>query len=566
MSTNSPASGEQISADVVIIGAGVVGALAAYALKSKYGRSVALIDAGPRIDRVEALERFRASPGKGTNAPYENTSYAPQPVENHYDEYYIQEGPRVFQGLYLRGVGGSSWHWTGHAERHYPNDFTMRSSYGVGVDWPMKYSEILPYYLEVEREWGVAGDLQDYIGPDRYGKPYPLPKVPMSYSDLQMGAAAASVDFSYVSKGIPFGPTRLAYGPYPHSRNSIPYDGRPQCCGNASCRFLCPIAAKYDASIHVTKAELAGVRVFDQRVAYKVELDGDNRVSGIRYRRPDRSEGLAVGRRYILAAHAIETPKLLLISKSDRMPNGAANSSGMVGRNLLGTIDVNTQGLAPKPTFPYRGPVSATGGLKSLRDGKFRETHGAIATNFVNGAWNATLGPANRARDLIEKQGLFGTELAKALEDQASREVLLGSMVDVLPNPDNRIVPDDSKTDDLGIPRPKVSFKWDDYTDRGIDVARQMHRAIFDALGVPQDTRTEFDAEVETAIIAGTTVMGGEARDSVVDAQCRAHDHANLFIIGTCVYPTTGIVSPSLTAAALALRATEQIDQDLRKG
>lgn len=567
-----PAVAEEISAEVVIIGAGVVGALAAYVLKTRHNYDVALIDAGPRIDRVQALERLRASQKKGTNAPYENPWYAPYPNEGAVSNYYLQEGPKkfTFNGLFLRGVGGSSWHWTGHAERHYPNDFRMRSEYGVGVDWPMEYSEIVPYYEEVEREWGVAGSLADYIGPDRYGKEYPLPPVPMSYSDIQIGNAAATVDFSYQSKGLHFGPTRLAYGPYPHSRNSIPHDGRPQCCGNASCRFLCPIAAKYDASIHVTKAEQAGVRILDQRVVYRVDVGADNQVSGVRYLRPDRSEGRAVGRRYILAAHAIETPKLLLISRSERTPRGVANSSGMVGRNLIGTVDVNTQGLAPKPLYPYRGPVSATGGLKSLRDGPFRATHGAIATNFVNGAWDATLGPATYAKDLIDGNlsgpPLFGTALADKLKHDVARQLMLGSMIDVLPDPDNRIVPDESHADALGIPRPRISFRWDDYTERGVEVAHKMHQAVLDALGVPRKDQKPQKVEVETAIIVGTTVMGRDPRTSVVDSYCRSHDHRNLYVIGTGAYPTTGIVSPSLTAAALALRAVKQIHDEIPKG
>ncbi|MBP2300983.1 GMC family oxidoreductase [Azospirillum picis] len=564
MQHEHPAPVETIEADIIIIGSGVVGGLAAYELAREH--KVAVIDAGPRIDRVEAVERFRASPLKGTNAPYENPWYAPQPNEQDVRNYYIQEvgkGQQRFQGLFLRGVGGSSWHWTGHAERHYPNDFRMRSAYGVGVDWPIEYSEILPYYTRAEAEWGVAGDGTDYIGPDRHGESFPLPKVPMSYTDLTVGGKAATVDFSYTCEGRRFGPTRLAFGPYPHSRNSIPHDGRPQCCGNASCRFICPIAAKYDASVHVTKAEERGARVFDKRVVYHIEVGSDGLVTGLRYRHPDGWEGRAVGRRYILAAHAIETPKLLLMSTGEYSRRGVANSSDMVGRNLIGLADVNTQGYAPHATFPYRGPVSATGGLKSLRDGDFRATHGAIATNFVNGGWNATLGPADRVQDLIA-QGLFGEALNRTLRERTEREVMLGSMVDVLPNPNNRIVPDEKERDGLGFPRPRITFGWDDYTRRGIEVARQMHREVFKAL---QGTITEeITPAVETAIIVGTTVMGRSPAASVVDPQCRAHDHRNLFIIGTGVYPTTGIVSPSLTAAALALRAADQIHHELSLG
>lgn len=253
------------------------------------------------------------------------------------------------------------------------------------------------------------------------------------------------------------------------------------------------------------------------------------------------------------------------MSTGERTPKGVANSSDQVGKNLIALADVNTLGLAPKPTYPYRGPVSATGGLKALRDGDFRKEHAAIATNFVNGGWNATLGPAQRAQTLISK-GIFGAELAKALEEQTAREVVLGSMVDVLPIEGNCIVPDDARRDALGIPRPKVTFAWDDYTQRGIEVARKMHHAIFDAMEVPKDSRQEPEPALDSAVIAGTTRMGNDAKTSVVDSYCRAHDHQNLYIIGCGVYPTTGIVSPSMTAAALALRAADQIHANFGQG
>lgn len=552
MRNEEPVVAETLSADVIIIGAGVAGALAAWELAGK-GHKVLVLDAGPSIDRVEALERFRASSAKGSNAPYENTWYAPQPADNNPENYYLQNGPTSFLGQYVRGVGGTSWHWTGHAERHYPNDFQMLSAYGVGVNWPITYDVLLPYYQRVEAEWGVSGDPADYIGPDRHGEGFPLPRVPMSYLDHQVGQAAAAAGY--------------AFGPYPHARNSVPHDGRPQCCGNASCRYLCPIAAKYDASVHVVKAQARGARVLDKRVVYSIEVNDDERalISGVRYRHPDGWEGRATGKTYILAAHAIETPKLLLLSTSRRTPQGVANQSGQVGRNLIALADVNTMALAPKPLFPYRGPVSATGGLKSLRDGLFRQQHAAIATNFANGGWDAALGPANRAKALIAK-GIFGSELSARLADETAREVTLGSMVDVLPDPNNRIVPDATQKDGLGIPRPRITFGWDDYTRRGIEVARAMHLDILKAMGVDTTTAITPEPEVDTAVIAGTTRMGTEPTTSVVDGYCRSHDHRNLYIIGTGAYPTTGIVSPSMSAAALALRAAEQIHANAGQG
>jgi choline dehydrogenase-like flavoprotein len=541
---------EFLSADVVVVGAGVAGSMPAYEL-SRLGRSVLVLEAGPRIDRLDALRRFRASPGKASNSPYEDPYWAPQPNDDDPNAYYVQAGPMPFMGLFIRGVGGTSWHWTGHAERFAPSDFRMRTLYGVAVDWPISYDDLVPYYLRVEREWGVAGDPVNGIGPDRDGQVFPLPPVPLSYLDRQVAKAVSG--------------TGLEVGPYPHCRNSVAYDDRPQCCGNASCRFLCPIGAKYDASVHVHKAERLGARVADRRVVHRVEVGADGMVSGLRYRRADGVEGLATGRRYVVAAHAIETPKLLLMSVGERTPDGVANSSGQVGRNLMGQIDANTQALAPMPLYPYRGPVSATGGLKNFREGEFRRESAALATFFINGGFNATLGPAQRAQALIAR-GIFGVELNRRLADETMRELLLNSSAEVLPDPENRVVPDWDRRDAFGMPRPRIHFRMDAYTQRGVENAYALHERIMDAMGIRREDMARQAPSTSGAIIAGTARMGADPKTSVVNPYCRSHDHPNLYVIGTCSYPTTPIASPSMTAAALAIRAAEQIHAELNNG
>ena len=130
--------------------------------------------------------------------------------------------------------------------------------------------------------------------------PYPLPVVPRSYLDVQLGKAglkAVGVDSS----------------PVPHCRNSLPYADRPQCCGNSSCLPICPIGAKYDASVHVAMAQALRTRFMTNRVAVQVEVGADQKIAGIWYRNFDNGAngqlGVARGKTYVLAAHAVETPK-----------------------------------------------------------------------------------------------------------------------------------------------------------------------------------------------------------------------------------------------------------------
>ena len=189
--------------------------------------------------------------------------------------------------------------------------------------------------------------------------------------------------------------------PFPHGRNSVGFDGRPPCCGNASCVPICPIGAKYDASVHVAKAEAAGARVEPLAIAHEIVVGADRSVSAIRFKRPDGSVHEARGKIFVIAAHAIETPKLLLMS---RLPSGGtvANSSDQVGRNLLTQLDAGMIGLTRDKLYPYRGPVE-TSGIRELRDGDFRGMHGASGTSPSNEGWYRAIGPFKAAEQYAQQ-------------------------------------------------------------------------------------------------------------------------------------------------------------------
>ena len=552
------ANGEtRLEADVVIIGAGVAGATAAYEL-SRLGHRVLMIDAGPRIDRGSAVNIFRANPTKGNNSPYPQNAWAPVPDDLAPWSYYVQEGvaetaPNKFAGLYLKAVGGTTWHMTSHAERFYPNDFRMLKEYSVGVDWPISYADLEPHYTRAEREWGVSGETGVSISPERHGLPYPMGPIPPTYLDHRVAAAAATLG--------------LTVAPFPHGRNSQFYDDRPACCGNANCNAICPVAAKYDAGVHVAKAEALGARVLEKAVVYALDLMADtqdDRIEKVHFLRPDGSKGTATGKMFLLGAHAIETPKLLLMSKSARTPNGVANRSDQVGRNLMGQLDVTSVGLATYPVYPYRGPVSATSGILQYRDGPHRKDYAGFGTFILNGGPNPRLGPLTLADEGIAK-GLFGKALRDYVESNAARQVGINCSVEVLPLAENRVEPDEHKKDALGLPYPKITYTLPDYTTKGGDVAAKMQRDILVAMGAREKEITVTKA-TSTAIIAGTTRMGTDPAHSVVDGCCRSHDHRNLYIVGNGAFPTSTFSSPSLTTAALALRAAAQIAAAVNQG
>jgi choline dehydrogenase-like flavoprotein len=533
---------EQLSADVVFVGSGVAAAVAGAKL-AQAGVKVLFLEAGPKTTHGAALTLFKRSASKAQNAPYPTQPYAPQPDEADFGAYYVQAGPDEFRGQQTRVVGGTTWHWGGLAARFKPNDFRLKSNFGVGVDWPIGYDDLEPWYSLAEDEIGVGGDDGfDWGSPRKAG--YPMPKVPMSWADQVVGRAAASLGYTMA--------------PFPQARNTIWRDGRPQCCGNASCVPICPIQAKYDATVHLSKAERAGARIESQAVVSRIVIGADRKVSSVKFMRPDKSEGEVTGKIFVIAAHAIETPKLLLMSSDDAAPKGVANSSDQIGRNLMSQIDVGIQGLTRDPVYTYRGPVS-TGGLLELRDGPFRGDHCAAGISPSNEGWQRAIGPMTVAVQFI-KQGLRGDALKQAIRDNVSRQLLIGTSGEMLPDEYNRVGLAEEK-DSLGIPRPKIWFRYQDYTMRGLDMARKIQNDIMTALGATEVT--QLGPVADSAIMGGTTRMGDDPKTSVVDADLRAHDHANLFIVGSQVFPSITANAPTLTVAALSARLGATLVKEL---
>lgn len=241
------------SAAVVIVGAGVAGSLAAHALAQSC-LSVLVLDSGPRVTRGEIVENFRNSPAttRALTTPYPPKPWALAPF---YDEAgnaldYLQvDGPDgyAYQTDYLRLVDGTTWHWAGCAWRHLPNDFRLKSKYGVGRDWPIGYDDLEPYYYCAEVEMGVCGPDPSRGGEDLGSprqQPYPMDKMPLTYAGRALADAVAKhTGYRVVHE--------------PEARNTRPYDGRPTCAGNNNCMPICPIGAMYSGMDSVLKAERA---------------------------------------------------------------------------------------------------------------------------------------------------------------------------------------------------------------------------------------------------------------------------------------------------------------------
>ena len=531
---------DALNADVVVIGAGIAGSLAALKMV-KAGVSVLMLDSGPVIKRDEAVELFRQSPLKGDfTEPYPPKPWAPQPKFQPKDNnYLIQKGPDLYAAQYLRGVGGTTWHWAGQAFRLLPNDMKIKTLYGIGRDWPISYEDLEPYYTEAEIQMGVSGD--DALDSPR-SQPYPLPGIPLPYG------------FDRISKRI----SKLGYvlGIGPQARNSIPYDGRPACCGNNNCMPVCPIDAQYHGGISAHKAIEAGVRVIANAVVCKIEANDSGEIVAVHYLDADKVMHKVTGKRFVLTANGIESPKLLLMSTSEKYPNGIANSSGMVGRNLMDHPGTSVEFYADEPVYFGRGPMRP-GSINNLRDGEFRGERSALRIDVANTS------PVRYLTERLVRQGYYGKALNDKLTFQSERFIQLKCLLEMLPEPENRVVLSKTEKDEWGIPRLEVYYKFPEYVHRGYDQSMLDFQKIVKEMGGTDVVYSKRGVYDNNQHITGTMIMGSDPKDSVVDGDCRTHDHPNLFIAGTGIMPSASTVNSTLSGTALALRMADTVLKSL---
>lgn len=530
---------EQLAAEVVIVGSGVAGALCAYRLALS-GVKVLVLEAGPRITRKSVVRQFKKQPQLDLSAGFPNPDWAPRPDwGSGADPYIDQAGSTILHMEYLRVVGGTTWHWSGSALRLRPEDFGMYSRFRQGVDWPITYDQLETDYAEAEKELGVSGDPAADPGLPR-STPFPLPPVPPSYAEKWVAERLHSAGLSFTVR--------------PVARNTLPFDGRSQCAGFGTCSPICPTGAQYSAMVHVDKAQRLGVRVLENCRVDRLHADASGHIRSVAFSRPDGSTGIAQGTLFAIAANGIETPRLLLMSASDRYPQGLANSSGQVGRNFMDHPGLYVRMELPEAVYAGRGPITTRQCLNYC-EGSFRRSHAAWLMDTNN-----TLDLHTLAEQELSK-GLWPPELDNAIRRRAQHQFQIDAHMEQLPHADNRITLDWARRDRSGQPMIRLNYSYGDYEQAGFERIRGEFRTISLTLGARKAQLSEPFAHHH---LMGTTRMGTDPRRSVTDAHGRAHDHANLFLLGSSLFPTAGTANPTLTIAALALRTARAMLQKLR--
>ena len=495
-----------VEADLAIVGSGVCGLLAAWpALLA--GQRVVVLERGALKTHAEQVADGQWSAGVPGAQP--NNETAP--------------GTPPYPWSYVYGVGGSSLHWDGATPRFSAADFKMRSTYGVMADWPLSLAELKPYYSRAEQALGVAGAPPGGSAAADQPKPPPgarsLPPHPLSPMDKAVA------------------PHLHPFSPLPQARPSQPLQGRPACCGSATCE-LCPVDARFSA-LNGLKGVLDHPRLELRRETVAARLRtaaGGRRVEAIEAIAQSGERLLVRAQRYVLAASGFENPGILLRSGLQRPA---------VGRYLFDHAHTTLVVSLRRDLEPGHGDTLSTGLSEAFREGSFRSARsGAILIPFNPGA---SLGPLVAAGVAARNDGKQTRGEALAAW---TRQLPLDMLTEDVPQAGRRVTLS-PKRDSFGLPLNLIAYPPPTrYEHDGIEATAKRVRRALAPLGADE---IEIRPGPRGGHLLGTCRMGA-GDDAVVDPDQRHLDLDNLFVAGGSAFPTYGPVHPTLTIAALALR------------
>jgi glucose dehydrogenase len=525
---------EPQTAEVCIIGGGVAASMLAAQL-SHHGIGVLILEVGPRHDPAKRHDYMQQSL-YGEN-PWES--------DNPTRDLYTLAGPRRVYNLNdrrVKAVGGSGLHWGGMVARLHESDFELHRRYNMGIDWPISYHELEFYYTQAEEVIGVAGADAHPLTPWR-SRPYPMPPFPFSHSDRILKAA-------FDQLGIPLHHTSVA-------RTSVGYDGRPPCLSYAMCQ-ACPIFAKWTPDLLISQAEHSGkVAVKAQTRVIRLNTDDSGTVI-TSVTAVSQANGAPVTQDYrapifILAAHGIESTRLLLKSTSTEHPNGLGNRSGHVGKYFMEHPFVSGFGRLQERTYVERI------GFETAQSHYFYESaREQEGTAFILLLGNRQVqSPLDVINEELSQRLIWGDELKRVVQERYGFGATIGAIIEQLPYDSNQVTLDEQVRDDLGFPVPKLTYALDQARElRTMETASTVIRELFAAVGVSE---VKMRSGLAPGHHMGTCRMGDDPQSSVVDRNLKMHGVENLYIVGSSVFPTSGAGWPTLTVAALALRLAHHL-------
>lgn len=472
--------------------------------------------------------------------------YHPSPNVRQLDvDFPVNDRESPIAVSYFCAVGGSTILYSGHFPRLHPSDFRTATLDGVGQDWPISYRDLEPYYKLNDQMMGVSGLAGDPAYPPIENLLPPLP--------LGLGGERLAQGFNKL--GWHWWPSYSAI----LSRN---YKNREGCINLGPCNAGCAQGAKASTDITYWPETLRnGVRLITRARVSRLTVDKNLRVDGANYLDAGGEERWIGARVVILACNGIGTPRLLLNSRSEHFPQGLANSSDQVGRNLMLHPLGYVEGVFTEKIDGHLGPQGCC-----LLSQEFYETD--TSRGFVRGFTMQVLrgqGPVDTAVSGLLRQELpFGAGHHSGFEKTFAHTMGMGIITEDLPEPHNRVTLDSELTDGFGIRAPKVSYRLSDNTKKILAFGIQRGKEVMKAAG---SVREIGFGPVRMAgwHLMGTARMGYDPRSSVVNQWGQCHDVSNLFILDSSIFPTSGGVNPASTIGACALYISSRIRETFRE-
>jgi choline dehydrogenase-like flavoprotein len=539
-------------ADVVVIGSGASGGMAAYNLTQK-GVKVLLLDAGEEFDRryfwthtlpYQADARLR----KGDEPPRFFLDKKEQP-------YLTPEG-KPFDLMRVWGRGGKTNVWGRVSLRMSDLDFAAAERDGWGIPWPIRYADIAPYYDKAEQLMGVCGgtDDSDVLPGSKVLMPAPAPRC----GEVFLRKACDKLR-------IPIVAGRRANFTRPHR-------GFAPCHYCGACGQGCDTASFFSSADHLIPQalETGNLEIQANAVVARILVDASGRASGVQYfDRKTGAERQVKARVVVLGASAMDSTRILLNSKSTHFPNGLGNGSDQLGRNFCEQMMVHVRGFLPQ--LYGRGYTNDDGiGGEHVYMPRFNHRPDRPKPDYLRGFgmqfWNT--GSQTTGADVAQHLPGFGAAFKAEVKKRYPALVSLHPFGDVLPRPENRVTVDESRRDRYGVPLMKIDVAFGDNE-------RKMRKHMYDTCQeiletlkaeiVPID-REANDPPGSSIHEHGTCRMGKDPKTSVLNSFNQMHEIDNVFVVDGSAFPNASEKNPTLSIVALSWRATDYLAEELRAG
>lgn len=551
--------------DVCIVGSGAGGGMAAYAL-TKSGANVVMLEAGGPFYASrdsKMLVPTYASPRRGASTktrPFGEFDACEGGWEIEGEPYTVASGSS-FLWWRARMLGGRTNHWGRISLRFGPDDFKRKSLDGLGDDWPISYEDVAPYYDRIDRLIGLYGSKEGIRNePDGIFQPPPPPRC----YELLVKKTSDKLKITCI-------PARL-------SIITQPLNGRQACHYCGQCGRGCATRSNFSSpDVLIAPALATGkLTLLTNAMVREVIVGPDGLATGVSYVNTLTGEEMQVRARVVvLAASALESSRILLNSKTPRFSNGLANSSGTVGKYITDTTGTDVAGYIPAMENHVTHNEDGVGGMHVYMPWWLSNKKLDFPRGYHIEVWGGVREPGAGFGGGIQRYP-SGGGYGKTLKDDYRRyygaTIGFSGRGEMIPNDGTYCEIDPNVVDRFGIPVLRFHWKWQDYELNQVRHMQQTFRALINEMGgkvfSPMPLK-EQDYNIATGgqIIheLGGTRMGPDAKTSVLNSNCQAHDVKNLFVTDGGPFVSQADKNPTWTIMALAMRTSDYITDQMKK-